>query len=202
MSMKTMTCPHCGAECSVWRNGNRCCPNCGKTFSVNCFAVRAVRQPDGISCGWATTLWLLRKFGALDVPPEKLREELNVDAKHGAKSVLRKIVSRCGGGIEGTRPPAMFAGLKKRGIVVKSARGTGAFSDYTNYLDKTFEAGGYGVCLLNTYYPHWMGIDKDSNGNLRLMDPMKGYCPFNERIDEYRKANPKASFLVFGFIKR
>ena len=166
-----------------------------------CIAVRAVMQPDKVSCGWATTLWLLRKFGALDVTPQKLREELNVDAKHGVKSVLRKVVSIFGGEIEGTLPPTMINVLKKRGIVVKSSRGTGAFSDYTSYLDKTFKAGGYGVCLLLTSYQHWMGIDRDSKGNLRLMDPLKGYRPFDKNIEEYRNENPKASFLVLGFVR-
>ena len=29
-------------------------------------AVPAVLQPDGDSCGWTTTLWLLQKFDRLD----------------------------------------------------------------------------------------------------------------------------------------
>ena len=67
------------------------CQECGKTFSVKGLGTRTailgrgeiapVQQPDGVSCGWATTKWVLQYFGALDVSGKKLREELNTDAK-------------------------------------------------------------------------------------------------------------------------
>ena len=39
MTKKTMICPHREAECAVWRTGNRCCPECGKIFRVDCFDI-------------------------------------------------------------------------------------------------------------------------------------------------------------------
>ena len=51
--------------------------------------VRAVHQPDGVSCGWATTKWLLSAFG-LEVPSDrKLERELHVRKGRGIRPLDR-----------------------------------------------------------------------------------------------------------------
>ena len=66
---QTATCPHCGAENLVRENGRYVCNGCEELFDVDWFEVAPVKQPDDISCGWATTLWLLRSFGKIGNRP-------------------------------------------------------------------------------------------------------------------------------------
>ncbi len=116
-------------------NGRYICPECENYVDVdNWFPVDPVKQPDGDSCGWATTLWLLRSFGALDVTPAQLRRELNTDAQRGIRrlwndSLVRKWIEDLGGwdleAGKGTLPWAIYAALSRRGIALKNpAKGT------------------------------------------------------------------------------
>ena len=82
----TALCPHCGTENLVRENGRYVCNGCEGLFDVDWFHVSAVRQPDGVSCGWATTKWLLQSFGVLDVTDKQLRAELNTDAERGIRA--------------------------------------------------------------------------------------------------------------------
>ena len=118
--------------------------------------VRAVRQPDGVSCGWATTKWLLDSFGALDVTDSQLRTELNTDAERGVRAwwnrriapfVSRKFGKDWEAG-EGTLPMAIFSALRKRGIVLKNPVRLERFSNFTAYLYDTFRKGGRAAILL------------------------------------------------------
>ena len=213
---EAIVCPHCGAEVAVYRNGKKMCHECGKTFSVKGLGTEAVvlakgevapvQQPDGVSCGWATTKWVLQYFGALDVSGKKLREELNTDAKRGVRAWLRKlglgdtlITQR------GTLPKPMFDALSRRGITMKNPVRLESPMEYTDYLNETFDEGRCAIMLLaNTSILHWMGIDRASRSRFRLMDPASGgYFPFAKHVDTYRKQyGSMTSFVVFGFVRK
>ena len=213
---KAVACPHCGAEVAVYRNGKKMCHECGKTFSVKGLGtgtvilgrgeIAPVQQPDGVSCGWATTKWVLQFFGALDVSSKKLREELNTDAKRGVRAWLRKLglgdtlITQ-----KGTLPKPIFDALSRRGITMKNPVRLESPMEYTDYLNETFDEGGCAIMLLsNTSILHWMGVDRVSRSRFRLMDPASGgYFPFAKHIDTYRRQyGSTTSFLVFGFVRK
>ena len=212
---ETVACPHCDAEVVVYRNGKKMCHECGKTFSVKGLGtgtvvlgrgeVAPVQQPDGVSCGWATTKWVLQYFGALDVSDKKLREELNTDAKHGVRAWLRKhglgdtLITQ-----KGTLPKPIFDALSRRGIKMKNPVRLESPMEYTDYLNETFDEGGCAIMLLaNTAILHWMGVDRVSRSRFRLMDPASGcYFPFAKHIDTYRRQYENTAFVVFGFVRR
>lgn len=216
-SRKTMsvTCPHCGAEASVYRNGKKMCHDCGETFSVKGIGtgtvvvrkgdVAPVQQPDGVSCGWATTKWVLQYFGALDVSGKKLREELNTDAREGFRDWLRKLgLDNTWITQKGTMPKAIFDALSRRGIKMKNPMRLESPMAYIDYLNETFDEGGCAIMFLaNTSILHWMGIDRVSRSRFRLMDPSYGeYFPFAKHVDNYRRQyGSTTSFLVIGFVR-
>ena len=210
---KATLCPYCETENLVRENGRYVCNGCRCLFDVDWFPVRAVKQPDGDSCGWATTLWLLRSFGALDVTPAQLRRELNTDANRGIRalwndSLLRKWIEELGGwDLEagaGTLPPAIYSALSKRGLTLKNPIRLESPKEYKAYLNETMDGGGRGLVLLWRLdgLMHWMGVDR-KNGNLRVMDPLHGwYVPFEQGIDGYKKGSSKPNFLVVGIVRR
>ena len=173
--------------------------------------VPAVRQPDGVSCGWATTKWLLDSFGVLDVTDRQLRAELNTDAEHGVRAwwnrriapfVGRKFGKDWEAG-EGTLPMAIFSALRKRGIVLKNPVRLERFSNFTDYLYDTFREGGRAAILLWRMdgLLHWMGVDRQK-GAIRIMDPARGrYVPFQRGIEYWECGDRKPNFLVFGFVR-
>ena len=205
---KTMTiiCPHCGEDFDVQGNGRYICPECEDDVDVDLFDTPHVHQPDGNTCGWATTKWVLQFFGALDVSGKKLREELNTDAKRGVRAWLRNLglgdtlITQ-----KGTLPKPMFDALARRGIKMKNPVRLESPMEYTDYLNETFDEGGCAIMLLaNTSILHWMGIDRLSRSRFRLMDPVAGgYFPFAKHVDTYRKQyGSTTSFLVFGFVRK
>ena len=202
----TIICPHCGEDFDVKENGRYICPKCENYVDVDLFPTEAVMQPDDDSCGWATTKWVLQYFDALDVSDKKLREELNTDARHGFRALLRKLglgdtlITQ-----KGTLPKAIFDALARRGITMKNPVRLENPMAYTDYLNETFDEGGCAIMLLaNTSILHWMGIDRVSRSRFRLMDPASGgYFPFAKHIDTYRKQyGSTTSFLVFGFARK
>ena len=214
MTRKTMACPHCGAECIVWRNGNRCCPECGKTFRVDCFDIRPVRQPDDISCGWATTLWLLRSFGEIGngaVAAQELREELNTDVKRGLRGRVNEgadILERLTGlnipHMSGTWPLPIYSALSERGLTLKNPIRAESPMAFVDYLEDTFREGGRAVMLLWRLdgFMHWTGVDK-KNGQIRVMDPAHGaYFPFDTALANWKTKNHNVNFLVFGIVRK
>ncbi len=214
MNKKTMTCPHCGAECTVWRNGNRCCPNCGETFRVDSFDVRPVKQPDDVSCGWATTLWVLRSFGEISPGPvaaQKLREELNTDAKRGALGLANRAADALNHlfGLNiphasGTMPLAIYSALSRCGLTLKNPIRAESPTAFVDYLEDTFNEGGRAAMLLWRLdgLMHWMGVDK-KNGQVRVMDPARGaYYPFDTALTNWNTRNHNANFLVFGIVRK
>ena len=211
---ETVICPHCGAEVAVYRNGKKMCNECGKTFSVKGLGtgtvvvrngdVAPVQQPDDVSCGWATTKWVLQYFGALDVSGKKLREELNTDAREGFRDWLRKLgLGNTLIAQKGTMPKPIFDALSRRGIKMKNPVRLESPLEYTDYLNETFDDGGCAIMLLaNTSILHWMGIDRVARSRFRLMDPSYGdYFPFAKHIDAYRKQYKNPAFVVFGFVR-
>ena len=173
--------------------------------------VHAVLQPDGVSCGWATTKWLLDSFGVLDVTDRQLRTELNTDAERGVRawwnSRIASFVNRKFGkdweAGEGTLPMAIFSALRKRGIVLKNPVRLERFSNFTDYLYDTFREGGRAAILLWRMdgLLHWMGVDRQK-GAIRIMDPARGrYVPFQRGIEYWESGDRKPNFLVFGFVR-
>ena len=212
MTKKTMTCPHCGAECAVWRNGNRCCPECGKTFRVDCFDIRPVKQPDDISCGWATTLWLLRSFAEIGhgaAAAQELREELNTDVKRGLRGRVNQFADMLNSltglnipHMSGTWPLAIYSALSQRGLTLKNPIRLESPAEYEAYLHETMNEGGRGIVLLwgLGISPHWMGADR-KDGVLRIMDPAVGaYLPFDTALANWKNHN--VNFLVFGIVRK
>ena len=209
---ETAICPHCGAKNLVRENGRYECNGCEGLFDVNWFHVPAVRQPDRDSCGWATTLWLLRSFGALDVTPAQLRRELNTDAKSGPRpiwneSLVRKWLEWLSGrdlkAPKGTLPWPIYAALSRRGLALKNPVRAESPLEFTDYLDDTFDRGGRAAILLwnGPSLLHWMGAMREK-GRILIMDPDAGtYVPFDRGIRRYESADRKPSFLVFGFVR-
>ena len=174
-------------------------------------AVPAVMQHDSDSCGWATTLWLLKKFGRLDVTQKQLREELNTDARKGVRgwwnNTVATLAGKAGWDLElpkGTLPKAIYDALSKRGVTIKNPIRAEKFSEYVDYLNDTFNAGGQAAILLFGLngFMHWMGIERASRRGFRLMDPLAGYQPFASQLAYYRKTYNAKYFLVFGFVPK
>ena len=174
-------------------------------------AVPAVMQHDSDSCGWATTLWLLKKFNRLDVTQKQLREELNTDARKGVRgwwnNTVATLAGKAGWDLElpkGTLPKAIYDALSKRGITIKNPIRAEKFSEYVDYLNDTFNAGGQAAILLFGLngFMHWMGIERASRRGFRLMDPLAGYQPFASQLAYYRKTYNAKYFLVFGFVPK
>lgn len=173
--------------------------------------VPAVRQPDGVSCGWATTKWLLNSFGVLDVTDRQLRTELNTDAERGVRAwwnrriapfIGRKFGKDWESG-DGTLPMAIFSALRKRGIVLKNPVRLESPLEFTDYLNDTFRAGGRAAILIwrGIDFMHWMGAMRDK-GHIRIMDPATGtYEPFIRGLRRYKQGKQQPHFLVFGFVR-
>ena len=209
----TIICPHCGEDFDVTENGRYICPGCENYVDVDFLPVEAVLQPDGDTCGWATTKWLLKSFGVLDVTDKELLKELNTKAKKGFRPIWNKTVAKLAmkAGWDwkmgtGTLPMALFGALSRRGITIKNPVRFERFSEYTAYLDDTFDAGGRAAILIwgreNTFW-HWMGIDRVARGRFRLMNPdVVGYCPLKTTLKAYEDEGYADKFLVFGFVRR
>jgi len=206
-------CPHCGEDFDVRENGRYICPECENYVDVdNWFPVDPVEQPDDDSCGWATTLWLLRSFGALDVTPTQLRRELNTDARRGIRrlwndSLVRKWIEDLGGwdleAGKGTLPWAIYAALSRRGLVLKNPVRAESPLEFTDYLNDTFDEGGRAAILIwrGIDFMHWMGAMREK-GRIRIMDPGDGtYQPFLRGIRRYKEGKQQPHFLVFGFVR-
>ena len=86
----TIICPHCGEDFDVKENGRYICPACEECVDVDdWFDTPHVMQPDGVTCGWATTKWLLSAFG-LEVPSDRqLERELHVRKGRGIRALDR-----------------------------------------------------------------------------------------------------------------
>ena len=209
---KTVLCPHCETENLVRENGRYVCNECQGLFDVDWFPISAIQQPDDDSCGWATTLWLLRSFGALDVTPAQLRRELNTDAKRGIRalwndSLLREWIEKLGDWDlevgKGTLPLAIYSAISKRGLTLKNPIRAESPTAFKGYLKDTFRAGGRAVMLLWRMdgLLHWLGVD-EKDGKFRVMDPGYGaYFPFHTAIANWNTKKHKANFVVVGIVR-
>lgn len=210
-------CPHCGQECEV-REGNGVyeCPECGETFEVDLWEAKHVHQPDGITCGWATTKWLLSAFGCKVPSDRTLERELHVrmaqDGITGAFTkginwVVRGIGSRWDWeGIPedegGTLPTNLVATLWSHGLrpVFPGFAGLWNFSDYKDYMEDVFARHGRFAMFYKTpEYWHWIGIEKFGR-TVRAMDPGDwGYTPFS-RHEVIRSRRVSVSCMI-GFVR-
>ena len=178
---QAVLCPHCETENLVRENGRYVCNGCQCLFDVDWFPVRAVQQPDGDSCGWATTLWVLRSFG-IDVDPKKLRKELHTDDFP-----------------RGTFPDAIYNALRRRGLNIKSPIRWESPLEYKDYLNETFDEGGRAILLFN-FIEHWAGAERH-NGRIRVMDPWKGtYMSLAKAINEH--GGLFGEFVAVGVVRR
>ena len=211
---ETAICPHCGMENLVRENGRYVCNSCDRLFDVDWFEVAPVKQPDGVSCGWATTLWLLRSFGEIGsgaAAAQKLQEELNTDATRGARGLVNRAADALNSvtGLNiphtnGTWPLAIYSALSQRGLTIKNPIRAESPMAFVNYLEDTFREGGRAVMLLWRLdgFMHWMGVDK-KNGNIRVMDPAHGaYFPFDTALENWNTKNHNVNFLVLGIVRK
>ena len=207
---ETIVCPHCGECFDVSANGCYICPECEDCVEVSIFETPAVsqhpskREKDYNACGWATTKWLLQSFDVLDVSDVELRKELNTDAEVGIRALVTPILRRLGVPLEnvkGTLPWAIISVLSKRGISIMNPIRLERFSEYTRYLNDTFDAGGYAAILTwrkdeNGWIAHWMGVERHA-GRIRVMDPWTGsYKAFREATTGWD------NFIVCGFVRK
>ncbi len=120
----------------------------------------------------------------LDVSDAELRKELNTDAEEGIRALITPILRRCGvplDNVKGTMPWAIISALSRRGISIMNPIRLELFSEYTQYLNDTFDAGGYAAMLAwSGLTLHWMGVER-CRGAIRVMDPWTGsYKTFRE----------------------
>ncbi len=210
-------CPDCGTECTV-REGNGVyeCPECGESFEVDLWSVPHVRQPDGITCGWATAKWMLSAFGCKAPSDRTLERELHVrmgrDGVTGAATsainwVVRGIGSQWGwqgipedGG--GTLPTNLVATLWKHGLrpVFPGFGGLWNYSAYKDYMEDVFARHGRFAMFYRTpTYWHWIGIEKFGR-TVRAMDPSDpGYVPFS-RHEVIRSRRISVACMI-GFVR-
>lgn len=202
---ETIVCPHCGECFDVSANGCYICPECEDCVEVSIFETPPVsqhpskRKMDCNACGWATTKWLLQSFDVLDVSDAELRKELNTDAKLGIRALITPILRRLGVPLEnvkGTLPWAIISVLSKRGITIMNPIRLEKFNEFTQYLNDTFDAGGYAAMLAwSGLTLHWMGVER-CRGAIRVMDPWTGsYKTFREATDGWD------NFIVCGFVR-
>ena len=210
-------CPHCGTECEVCEgNGVYECPECGEEFEVDLWTVPHVHQPDGITCGWATTKWLLSAFGCKVPSDRTLERELHVrmaqDGITGAFTkginwVIRGIGSRWDWeGIPedegGTLPTNLVATLWKHGLrpVFPGFGGLWNYSDYKDYMAEVFARHGRFAMFYKTpEYWHWIGIERFGR-TVRAMDPGDwGYTPFS-RHEVIRSRRVSVACMI-GFVR-
>ncbi len=194
-------CQRCGTKNLVFENGRYVCNECQELFDVDCFSIPALKQPDNDSCGWATTLWLLRSFG-IDVDPKRLRRELNTDAKRGFRAtlnenILEPLSELLGTDLKigkGTLPMPIIRALDKGGLDIKNPIRLESPTAYREYLDETFEEGGRAILLMNL--EHWVGAERH-NGRIRIMDPWTGtYKTLNKAVSEY------GNFIAIGVVRQ
>ena len=193
---KEVTCPRCHKVFPVECDGPNYCPNCHAEVIVRLSGskdveIPPVRQPDEVSCGWATMLWLLRSFGKIGTgaaAAAELRKEILTD------TLL----------VQGTLPHSMYSALSKRGLTIKNPFRFESPMEYVDYLEDTFREGGRAILLAWRLdgFMHWMGVDK-KNGEIRVMDPARGdYFPFETALQNWKTAKYGVRFVVVGIVKK
>ena len=210
----TIVCPHCGEDFDVTENGRYICPECENYVDVDLFDTPHVHQPDGDTCGWATTKWLLSAFGCKVPSDKQLLKELHVKKGtegisgaivQGFNSLVQTIGKRWkwqGIDVNGTLPPALIATLMRHGLkpVFPGFGGLVAYSDYKEYMEDVFSRNGrFALFYVKPEYAHWIGIDK-FNGKKRVMDPMDfDYSPFSK--NEALRSKRVRVCCMIGFVR-
>lgn len=214
----TIICPHCGEDFDVTENGRHICPECENYVDVDLFDTPHVHQPDGDTCGWATTKWLLSAFGCKVPSDKQLLKELHVKKGtegisgaiiQGFNSLVQTIGKRWkwqGIDVNGTLPPALIATLMRHGLkpVFPGFGGLVAYSDYKDYMKDVFaRRGRFALFYVNTNrygtYAHWIGIE-EFNGKKRVMDPMDfNYSPFSRH--EAIRSKRIGMCCMIGFVR-
>ena len=211
---ETIVCPHCGEDFDVTENGRYICPECENYVDVDLFDTPHVHQPDGDTCGWATTKWLLSAFGCKVPSDKQLLKELHVKKGtegisgaivQGFNSLVQTIGKRWkwqGIDVNGTLPPALIATLMRHGLkpVFPGFGGLVAYSDYKEYMEDVFSRDGrFALFYVKPEYAHWIGIDK-FNGKKRVMDPMDfDYSPFSK--NEALRSKRVRVCCMIGFVR-
>lgn len=219
---ETAICPHCGEDFDVKENGRYVCPECENYVDVDdWFDTPHVHQPDGDTCGWATTKWLLAAFGC-EVPSDRaLERELHVrkttEGVFGAvvqslNAAIRAVGRKWdwegirSGSIDGTWPLAVVAAAWRRGLrpVFPGVSGLIHYSEYRSYMEDVFARHGrFAMCYVNTpggvTYAHWIGIEK-FKGRVRVMDPCDfDYSPLS-RHEAIRGRRVSIACMI-GFVR-
>ena len=210
----TIICPHCGENFDVTENGRYICPECENYVDVDLFDTPHVHQPDGDTCGWATTKWLLSAFGCKVPSDKQLLKELHVKKGtegisgaiiQGFNSLVQTIGKRWkwqGIDVNGTLPPALIATLMRHGLkpVFPGFGGLVAYSDYKEYMEDVFSRDGrFALFYVKPEYAHWIGIDK-FNGKKRVMDPMDfDYSPLSK--NEALRSKRIRVCCMIGFVR-
>ena len=165
----TIVCPHCGEDFDVSENGRYICPECENYVDVDLFDTPHVHQPDGDTCGWTTTKWLLSAFGCKVPSDKQLLKELHVKKGtegisgaiiQGFNSLVQTIGKRWkwqGIDVNGTLPPSLIATLMRHGLkpVFPGFGGLVAYSDYKEYMEDVFSRDGrFALFYVKPEYAH------------------------------------------------
>ena len=218
LKVRTVICPHCGEDFDVRENGRYVCPECENCVDVDdWFDTPHVMQPDGVTCGWATTKWLLSAFG-LEVPSDrqlerelhvrKGREGLSGALVQGFNALVRTVGKKWdwrgvdADAIGGTLPTALVATLWRRGLepVFPGLGGLIDYSSYEDYMKDVFARHGrFAMFYVKPEYAHWIGIEK-FKGRIRVMDPSNlGYTSFRQH--EAIRSKKIAASCMIGFVR-
>lgn len=200
MKKATVWCPYkgCNGAMTVSQgNGTYECPHCRKEIKVHVFDGCFTTQPDGVTCGWAVSMWLLKSF-RLRVPSGKrLREELHVEKLFGMLS--------------GTIPRTLKKVMENHGLteVLDGDGEDKPFSVRNAAMNWLFDRHGRAaVCYAcidpfgyGGVYAHWVGLERRA-GVIRVMDPMEaeGYKPVLQWNREHRRYIDSI-IAAYGFVK-
>ncbi len=97
---------------------------------------------------------------------------------------------------KGTMPWAIISALSRHAICIMNPIRLKLFSKYKQYLNDTFDAGGYAAIFAwRGLTLHWMGVERCRKA-IRVMDPWTGsYETFHEASDGWD------NFIVCGFVR-
>lgn len=156
-----------------------------------------VRQPDGYTCGAASTLWALRFLGGHGrLSLKGLSDELHVKRCPWWLRAIARINDMTERDMYGTLPSSVLRVMLSYGHVP-------VVPGFSNYIEKTLDLGG--VCLVGYCVEtrrglenHWVAVARDRMGYLVVMDPSRGMAK-GAKAQRHNCFRDDASRVVIGY---